>query len=185
MAAGITGPAPVGIIGIGGLGSLAIQFAKALGCPVVAIDNRQEGRALAREPLLKADLVVDFEDPDALNSVKSWAGRDGLAAVIVCTDNVEATEWSLNLLRPHGVAVPVGLPTSGFKFSAFTLIFSELVIKGSLVATRTQVEDMLDIVAKYQVKSHVTTVTLEGAVQLPDLYMNPHLKGRLVLKVGS
>jgi D-arabinose 1-dehydrogenase-like Zn-dependent alcohol dehydrogenase len=185
VAANVAPAAPVGIIGIGGLGSLAVQFAKALGHPVVAVDNREEGRALATEPNLKADLVLDFGDSEAVDKIKSWAGRDGLAAVIVCTDNVEATEWSLNTLRPHGVAVPLGLPTTGFKFDAFTVIFNEIVIKGSLVATRDQAEDMLRVVADHQIESHLTVVPFDDAPKLPDMYMSSNLKGRLVLKVGS
>lgn len=124
MCAGTVGPSPIGIIGIGGLDVYAVQFAKALGHFVVAIDNRSQGRELASEATLPADLVVDYNDPKAADRVKAWAGRDGLAAVLVTTDNVEATEWSLDLLRPRGVCVPIGLPVEGFKFSAFTLIFS-------------------------------------------------------------
>lgn len=179
----MSGPAPVGIIGIGGLGSLAVQFAKALGHSVVAIDNRPEGRALAIEAALKADYVVDFNDPDAVSKIKTWAGRDGLAAVIGCTDNVESIEWCLNVLRPRGIAVPLGLPVESIKFNAFTLIFQEQTIKGSLVATRDQVEDMLQIVDRYGVKSHVTTVRMEDGPKLTDMYMDPHLKGRLVMKM--
>jgi NADPH:quinone reductase-like Zn-dependent oxidoreductase len=95
-----------------GLGMYAVQFAKALGHPVVAIDNREEGRALATEVPLPADLVIDYNDPDAVSKIKTWAGRDGLAAIIGCTDNQEATSWCLNTLQPHGVCVPVGLPVS-------------------------------------------------------------------------
>ncbi len=181
----MTGPAPIGIVGIGGLGSLAVQFAKALGHAVVAIDNRPEGRDLATEFRLKADKVIDYGDPDAVEKIKTWAGRDGLAAVIVCTDNVEATEWSLNVLRPHGVAVPLGLPPAGFKFSAFTVIFNELVIKGSLVATRDQVEDMMRLVAEHQISSHITTIGIDDAPNVTGMYMNPNLKGRLVVKIAS
>ncbi|KAK5729084.1 hypothetical protein LTR15_002225 [Elasticomyces elasticus] len=182
MAANVLGGLPVGIIGIGGLGAYAVQFAKALGHSVVAIDNRSEGRELAAEIPLPADLVVDYNDKNAVSTIRNWAGRDGLAAVLVCTDNVEATEWSLNLLRPHGVVVPVGLPVEGFKFSAFTLIFGELVIKGSLVATKLQIEDMLKVVAKFGIKNQIRTVGIDDAPKLPEMYMDAHLKGRLVLK---
>ncbi|KAK3046853.1 hypothetical protein LTR09_011694 [Extremus antarcticus] len=109
-ASGVTGPAPIGILGIGGLGMYAVQFAKALGHQVVAIDNREEGRALAKELPLPADFVVDYNDKDAAKKIKKWAGRDGLAAIIGCTDNVDAMAWCLNTLRPQGVCVPVGLP---------------------------------------------------------------------------
>lgn len=178
-------PAPIGILGVGGLGSLGVQFAKALGHPVVAIDNRPEGRALASETALKADLIVDFRDPEAVPQIKSWAGGDGLAAILVCTDNVEATTWSLETLRPHGVAVPLGLPPSGFQFNAFTMIFNELSVKGSLVANIEQVEDMMKVVAQHKIRSHITTVGMEEVPKLPDMYMDPHLTGRLVLKIAA
>ncbi|KAK4904968.1 hypothetical protein LTR49_025675 [Elasticomyces elasticus] len=145
VAAEVKSGQPVAIIGIGGLGA-------SLGHDVVAIDNRLEGRALAKELPLPADLVIDFHDKDVVSKIKTWAGKDGVAAVIVCTDNVPAIEWSFNILRVHGTVVPIGLPVGGFKFDAFTLIFSELVIKGSLVATRPQVEDLMTVVAKFEIK---------------------------------
>lgn len=81
-------------------------------------------------------------------------------------------------MRPRG---PAGGP--GFTFSAFKLNFSELVIKGSLVATRNQVQDMMQVVAKHGIRGHVTTVSMEDAVDLPNKYLDAHLKGRLVLKL--
>lgn len=176
---------PIGIVGIGGLGTLGVQFAKALGYPVVAIDNRPEGRALAEEMSLKADLILDYNDSEAIEKIKSWAGNGGLAGIIVCTDDVPASMWSLKTLRPHGVCVPLGLPVSGFQFDAFDTVFQALTIKGSLVASMSQVRDMMDVVAKFGIKSHVTTVPLDKAPDLPELYMDPHLKGRLVMKISS
>lgn len=182
MASGTIGPAAIGVVGIGGLGALAVQFAKALGHRVVAIDNREEGLALATEFQLKADLVIDYTDNKAIDKVKTWTGQDGLAAIIVCTESVEATDWSLKTLRPHGVAVPLGLPPSGFKIDAFTMIFNELTLKGSLVSTRQQAEDMMKIVADYNIRSHVTTISMEEVRNVTDMYMDPKLKGRIVMQ---
>ncbi|KAF2736068.1 GroES-like protein [Polyplosphaeria fusca] len=173
----------IGIIGVGGLGSLGIQFAKALGHPVVAIDNRPEGRALATEASLKADLVIDSNDPDAVDKVKDWAGKGGLAAVVVCCDDVPVGEWSLKLLRPFGKCVPLGLPPDGFKCNAFDLVFQNLTVVGSVVGTKAGLEKVLETVAKYNIKSHVTTFSLEEAVDLPDIYVQGHVKGRMVLKM--
>ena len=150
---------------------------------MVAIDNRAEGRALAAETDLRANLIVDFKDPNAVPQIKLWAGGDGLAAILVCTDNVEATNWRLETLRPRGVAVPLGLPPSGFQFNAFTMIFNELTVKGSLVANIEHVEEMMKVVAQHNIRSHVTTVGLEDVPKLPDMYMDSHLKGRLVMKL--
>jgi len=81
--------------------------------------------------------------------------------------------------------VPLGLPPAGFKFSAFTLVFNELVVKGSLVATRNQVEDMMKVVAEHHIRSHVTTIGIEDARNVAEMYMTPDLKGRLVVKIAA
>jgi hypothetical protein len=62
---------PVAVIGIGGLGQLAIQFLKALGHMVIAIDNRREGLDLADKvpSKLRPDLIVDYNDEDATKKV--------------------------------------------------------------------------------------------------------------------
>lgn len=181
--AGLKPSEPIGIVGIGGLGSLAVQFAKALGHAVVAVDDRSEGRELAQENSLKADLVVDFNDSEATEKIKAWAGKGGLPAVVVSTDDVPAIKWSTTILKPYGVCVPLGLPTAGFSFDAFDVVFQMRTIKGSLVASKSQVEDMLKVVAKFDIRSHVTTVPLHKVPDLPEMYLNPHLKGRLVMKM--
>ncbi|KAL4927990.1 chaperonin 10-like protein [Aspergillus undulatus] len=174
---------PVGVIGIGGLGVLALQFAAGLGHPTVAIDNRPEGRQLAEElpSHLRPKAIIDANSPNATDEVVKAAGDGGLAGVLVCNDSVEATEWSLKLLRTRGVCVPLGLPVEGFKFSAFDLIFKQLSVKGSLVANRRLTEDMMKLVAEKGIRSHVTTMSLEEGINLPEKYMNPQLKGRLVV----
>ncbi|OJK02587.1 hypothetical protein ASPACDRAFT_1853173 [Aspergillus aculeatus ATCC 16872] len=181
--AGIELHLPIGVIGVGGLGYLALQFAAGLGHPTVAIDNRPEGRQLASElpAHLKPGNVVDYNSLKATKEVVEFAGGGGLAAVLVCTDSVGATEWSLKLLRPHGVCVPLGLPVASFRFSACDLIFKELIVRGSLVANKRLLSDMINFVAEKGVRSHVQTVKREEAMDLPDRYMDPHLKGRLVV----
>lgn len=179
--------APVAVIGIGGLGQLAIQFLKALGHPTVAIDNRPEGLALAKDlesVALRADATVDYNSDDAVQQVLRFAEDDGgVAGTIVCTDGVQVTEWSLKILRPRGVSVPLGLPPAGFHFSAFDLVFKELTVRGSLVANKKLVDEMMEVVSKHGVWSYVTTVKFEDVPRLPELYMDKHLKGRLVVKM--
>jgi D-arabinose 1-dehydrogenase-like Zn-dependent alcohol dehydrogenase len=177
--------APIGIVGIGGLGSLAVQFAKARGHPVVAVDNREEGRALAQETPLKADFVVDFNDSGAAEKIKKWAGDGGLPGIIITTDNNDATNWALSTLRPHGICAPLGLPVPNVQFDSFALVFQELVIKGSVVSTKEQAAAMMKAVAEHGIRSHITTIPFEKATEvLPGAYMDPHLRGRLVVKIS-
>lgn len=174
---------PIGIIGIGGLGQLALQFTRALGHPTVAIDNRPEGLQLAKEipEPLRPQKIVDNNSPEASEEIIEFAGDGGLAAVIMCMDSVDATKWSLKLLRYHGVCCVLGLPTDELRFNAFDLVFKELSIVGSLVSNRRLLGDMIKLVAEKGIRSRVTTLTLEEAHNLPELYMKPDLKGRLVV----
>src|SRR6201996_2000939 len=172
----------IGGIGVGGLGALCVQVAKALGYRVVAIDNRIEGRELSQELTLKADKVVDINDGTAVESIKSWAGNGGLASIICCTDSLPAITWSIQARRIRGTLVNIGPPTIPIAFDAFDIVFKEKVVKGSLVASVAEVKDMLKVVDRFGIRSQVTTIRLDDVVKtMPKGYMNPHLKGRLVI----
>ena len=93
---------PDGVAGIGGLGSLAILFFRAHGHPTVTIDKRSEVFRIANEPPLKANLVVDSTSTNACEDITKWADNEGVAAVIVCTDDLAANKWSLKMSRVHG-----------------------------------------------------------------------------------
>ncbi|THZ98879.1 alcohol dehydrogenase GroES-like domain-containing protein [Aureobasidium pullulans] len=129
-----------------------------------------------------ADLVIDYNDEKAGEKIVEWSGKGGLAGIVVCTDNVQAIEWSLKTLRPHGICVPLGVPGEGFHFGSFDLIGKEIIVKGSGVANRSEVEEMMKVVASHGVKSYVRTVPFEKTPDLPEMYMDNHLKGRLVMK---
>lgn len=95
------------------------------------------------------------------------------------------TEWALNLVRPNGFFVPLGLPPEGWKPNAFTVIFNQISVVGSVVVSKEQAQDMLDTTARYGVKSGIAEVPLDRAGKQPEVYMNPHLKGRLVVKIAD
>jgi D-arabinose 1-dehydrogenase-like Zn-dependent alcohol dehydrogenase len=64
------------------------------------------------------------------------------------------------------------------QFDAFAVVFQEKTMKGSLVATVAQVEDMLKAINKYEICSHIATAPLEKTPDLPEMHMDLHLKGR-------
>ena len=156
----------------------------------MAVDNRKEGRdlALGFPENLRANLVMDFNEAEAISKINSWAGDGGVSSVVVCTDNIPANEWALKILRPRGTMVVVGLPSpelnGPLRFNALDLFdFGELTIKGSLVANKELLDEMLAVVAQHGIRSHITTVAFERTPQLPELYMDEHLKGCLVMKM--
>lgn len=174
----------VGIVGIGGLGQLGVQFTAAQGYRTVAIDNHENSLQLVDDmpSHLRPTLGVNSSHPDAKEQIMQFTNGQGLAAVVVCTDPVPVTGWSLELLRIGGVLVPLGLPPGNWQFDTQLLLFRELVVRGNYVAGQQEVEEMMDLVAREDIKSQLTVVQPEDIPSIPDLYRNRAFRGRLVVK---
>ncbi|KAF9691387.1 hypothetical protein EKO04_010637 [Ascochyta lentis] len=177
----------VAIVGIGGVGHLAVQFAKAMGFRTVAIDNREEGRQLALEVAdhLKPDLVVDSTASNANEQILEFTLGEGLAGVVVCTDSIHANAWSLQQLGNKGVMVPLGLPKDKWQFDSEAMVFRELVIKGSYVSSAEEAELMFKVVAENNISSHLTVLNFEQIPSLVDRYQHTSMKGRLVIQIAQ
>ena len=173
----------VAIIGIGGLGILGVQFAKALGYQTAAIDNRAIGLKLAANvpKSLIPDRIIDYNDSEATNKVLEMTNGIGCDAAIVCTDHVQAADWALKIVRPRGVVMPLGLPDGGYKFDSFALVFREIVVKGSLHSSRVETEKMMKIVDEYKILSHLTEVPIDRAEKLPEKVAKHEFEGRVVV----
>ncbi|KAH6639008.1 chaperonin 10-like protein [Boeremia exigua] len=177
----------VAVVGIGGVGHLAVQFAKAMGFRTVAIDNREEGRQLAQEVAdhLKPDLVVDSTAIDADDRILEFTSGEGLAGVVVCTDSIAANAWSLQQLGNRGVMVPLGLPKDKWQFDSEAMVFRELIIKGSYVSSAEEAELMFKVVAEHQISSHLTVLEFDQIPTLVDRYLQKSMKGRLVIQIAQ
>jgi D-arabinose 1-dehydrogenase-like Zn-dependent alcohol dehydrogenase len=175
----------VAVVGIGGLGQLGIQFAKALGYRTIAMDNRDEGRQLALDlpDHLRPDLVMDSTAADAEEKILEFTSGEGLAGIVVCTDSIPANAWCLQQLGNGGVMVPLGLPKDSWKFDSEAMVFHELTIKGSYVASAEEVESMLEVVAKHGISSHLTVLGFTEIPSLIDRYLHASMKGRLVINM--
>lgn len=173
------------MVGIGGLGHLGVQFAKASGFTTIALDSRQAGRDLALDVPdgLRSDLVLDSTADDAAEKIFAFTKGEGVAAVVVCTDSIAANTWALRLLRIGGVLVPLGLPPDRWEFDADVLVYRELIIRGNYVASAESTRRMMEAVGRSGVRSHVTTVGLDDVPGIVDMYQDRNFRGRLVVKV--
>jgi D-arabinose 1-dehydrogenase-like Zn-dependent alcohol dehydrogenase len=177
----------VAVVGIGGVGHLGVQFAKALGYRTVAIDNRFEGRQLAQEVSdhLRPDMVIDSTASDADEKILEFTSGEGLAGIVVCTDSIQANAWSLQQLGNKGVMVPLGLPANKWQFDSEAMVFRELTIRGSYVASADEVEEMLKVVAEHNISSHLTVLSFDQIPSLVERYLHSSMKGRLVIKFAQ
>ncbi len=143
---GILPKMKVGVIGIGGLGHLALQFSRAYGCEVTAFSNTPEKE---REALkLGAHRFISSTDPDQME--KAFNSLD-LIINTVWAD----LDWGvyLSLLKPKGTLCFVGAPVSGITIPSFPLVTGLKSIAGSPIGGRALISEMLNFAARHDIEA--------------------------------
>jgi hypothetical protein len=120
------------ISGVGGLGHLAVQYAKAMGFRVAAVDVSEEKLALARK--LGAKLTVNAKEQDPAAFFQKEIG--GAKAVLVTAPSTGAFAQAIGMTRARGTIVLNGLPPGSFPLPIFEVVLKALTIRGSIVGTR-------------------------------------------------
>jgi alcohol/geraniol dehydrogenase (NADP+) len=135
----------VGVIGIGGLGHLALKFLHAWGCDVTAFSSNPDKEAEIRE--LGANHFVNSRDPKALEAVS------GSLDLIISTVNVDL-DWAtyINLLRPKGRLHFVGVAPNPVAAPLFPLILGQKSLSGSPLGSPTTIQKMLDFATRHQIE---------------------------------
>jgi len=143
---GVRPSSRVGIIGIGGLGHLGLQFARAFGAEVTAFSTSTDKEEEARR--LGAHHFVNTRDNGALKKI---AGSFDLLLSTVGADQ----DWQsiVNGLRPKGTLCIVGVPPSPISIHAFPLIGGQKSISGSPTGSPRDLYEMLDVAARHNVKA--------------------------------
>ena len=148
----------VAISGIGGLGHAAVQYAKAMGLHVVALDVTDEKLALARA--LGADVAVNALAPDAVEQVTK-ATSGGAHGVLVTAVSPPAFAQAIHMTRRRGTISLVGLPPGDFATPIFEVVLKRITIRGSIVGTRKDLAEAIAFAAEGKVRSHIHQARLE------------------------
>nr|WP_318024539.1 alcohol dehydrogenase AdhP [Mycoplasmopsis columbinasalis] len=176
----------VAVIGVGGLGQLAIQYAKAMGYRPIGVDLTDE----------KCDLALKSGAEFAFNSAKdpNWvqnlikATNGGAHGVINTSVSKQAAQNGMDILRRNGRQVLVGLPSKDahgkdeFGVSIFWTVLFERELVGSIVGTRLDLAEALEYAAEGKVKSEVTRVVrIDEIPEIFDKLQKGEFLGRAVI----
>jgi propanol-preferring alcohol dehydrogenase len=168
----------VAISGIGGLGHVAVQYAKAMGLHVVALDVTEEKLALART--LGADVAVNAASPDAIEQVvKATSG--GAHGVLVTAVSPPAFSQALHMARRRGTVSLVGLPPGDFATPIFEVVLKRITIRGSIVGTRKDLAEAIAFAAEGKVHSHIHQARLEDVNAIFADLKEGKIDGRMVM----
>lgn len=168
----------IAISGVGGLGHVAIQYAKAMGLHVAALDVTEEKLALARS--LGAELAVNAQSADAVDQVLRETGG-GTHGVLVTAVSVPAFDQALRLTRRKGTVSLVGLPPGEFQTPIFDVVLKRLTIRGSIVGTRKDLAEAIAFAADGKVRVHHHTTKLEDINQVFNNLEAGNVDGRMVI----
>ncbi len=140
------------ISGCGGLGHLGIQYAKAMGLKVCAVDI--DNTKLAHAKRLGADFIVNAKEVDPVKTVKAATGG-GAHGVLITAPSLPAFNQGIGMTRKRGTCVLVGLPPGEFPTPLFDVVSNCISIVGSFVGTRQDLAECLAFAADGKVKADI------------------------------
>lgn len=170
------------ISGAGGLGHLAIQYAKVMGLQVCAVDI-DDGK-LAHAKRLGADLVINAKAGDPAAAVKKATGG-GAHGVLITAPSLSAFKQGIGMTRKHGTCVLVGLPPGEFPVPLFDVVANCLTIRGSFVGTRGDMAEALAFAAEGKVKADIELQPLSSINQIFDRLEHGDVPSRVVLEFAA
>lgn len=169
----------VAISGIGGLGHMAVQYAKAMGFHVIAVDVAEDKLKLARE--LGAELCLNAATQDPVAEVqKHLRGAHG---VLVTAVSRGAFAQGLGMLHKRGTMSLVGLPPGSFELPIFDVVLNAKTVRGSIVGTRLDLIEALQFAGEGKVRSHYSTDKLDNINTIFGAMKRGAIEGRVVLEL--
>ncbi|MEX0312009.1 MAG: alcohol dehydrogenase AdhP [Tateyamaria sp.] len=169
----------VAISGIGGLGHMAVQYAKAMGMHVVAVDVADDKLELAQS--LGADETINASRIDPVKEVTNQLG--GVHGALVTAVSTQAFAQATGMLRRHGTMSLVGLPPGAFPLPIFEVVLKRLTIRGSIVGTRLDLAEALSLAAEGAIKTHFTWEKMDNINSIFDRMKAGDITGRIVLDI--
>lgn len=175
-ALGINPSSRVGVIGIGGLGHLALQFARAFGAEVTAFSSSAAKEEEAQE--LGAHHFINARESKLVNGLASHFD------LLISTVNADQ-DWAgyANTLRPHGTLCMVAAPPKPLSLPTLPLLTSIRAVGGSNTGSPSRIAEMLDVAARHGIKAKVEKFKMSEASQAVKKVRKGQVHYRAVLSL--
>jgi len=170
------------ISGIGGLGHLGVQYAKAMGLHVCAVDI-DDGK-LEHAKRLGADAMVNAKNGDPVAAVKKATGG-GAHGVLITAPSLPAFKQGVGMTRKWGTCVLVGIPPGEFPTPLFDVVANCITIRGSFVGNRGDMAEALAFAADGKVKADIELQPLSGINKVFERLAKGDVPSRVVLDFSA
>lgn len=175
---GVKKGSKVGVVGLGGLGHMAVKIAAAMGAEVTMLSTSEKKRADAERLGAKHFALTS----DKSTFEKLAGSFDMLLDTISAPHDYNA---HIGLLKPFGVMAIVGAPPEPTALAAFPLIMGNKRLAGSLIGGIKETQEMLDFCAQHQIVSDVEVIAAEQVNQAYDRVMKGDVRYRFVIDVST
>ncbi|KAJ1410335.1 Polyketide synthase, enoylreductase domain [Sesbania bispinosa] len=169
----------VGVVGLGGLGHVAVKFAKAFGANVTVISTSPNKQKEAIEHL-GADSFLISRDQDQMQA--AMGTMDGII------DTVSANHPLLpllGLLKSHGKLVMVGAPEKPLELPVFPLLMGRKIVAGSNIGGMKETQEMIDFAAEHNVKPDIEVIPIDYVNTAMERLLRADVKYRFVIDIGN
>lgn len=170
----------VAILGIGGLGHLAVQFAAKMGCHTVAIARGMDKEPLARK--LGAHVYIDSKTQDVAAELTKLGGAK---VVLATATNAKAMSDAVGGLGTDGRVIVLGVSPEPVEVAPFLLISARRGVAGWPSGTSIDSEDTLKFSVLQNIRPMIETMPLEKAAEAYEKMMSGDARFRMVLTTGS
>ncbi len=175
---GVTEGKKVGVVGLGGLGHMAVKFAHAFGAHVVVFTTSPDKTEDALR--LGADEVVVSHNADEMQ--KHAGSFDFILDTVSAKHDINAY---LNLLRPDGNITLVGAPEKPLDVAAFSLIMGRRSLSGSNIGGIPETQEMLDFCGQHNITADVEVIPIQKVNEAYDRLLKSDVKYRFVIDMAS
>jgi len=169
----------IGVVGLGGLGHMAVKFAKAFGMEVTVISTSigKKEEACGR---LGADHFIVSKNAEEMEAA---AGSfDGIIDTVSAMHDLHAY---VALLRASGKYVCVGAPPEPYQLNAFALLFRRILVGGSLIGGIKETQEMLDFCAEKNITSDVEVIPIDYVNTALDRMFKSDVRYRFVIDMTT
>jgi len=175
---GVTKGKKVGVVGLGGLGHMAVKFAHALGAHVVVFTTSPNKEKDAVR--LGADEVVNSRNPDQMK--KHRASFDFIIDTVSAEHDINAY---IQLLGRDGNITLVGVPDKPYPVSAYGLLFGRRSLSGSIIGGIAETQEMLDFCGKHNITADVEVIPIQKVNEAYDRLSKADVKYRFSIDMAS
>jgi propanol-preferring alcohol dehydrogenase len=172
----------IAISGAGGLGHLAIQYAKVMGLQIVAVDI--DDAKLAQAKGLGADVTVNALHGDPVAAVRK-ATDGGAHGVLITAPSLPAFKQGIGMTRKVGTCVLVGLPPGDFPIPLFDVVANCVTVRGSFVGTRADMAEALAFAADGRVAADIEVQPLDDVNSVFTRLAHGDVAARVVLDFAA